>query len=110
MEHFTTLGRLSQEWWGEKWDARLRWFNEDGTRNHHGLGKPWPERFEDLCRSPGASLVLFQLGSEEKAALLKMLKGMLAYRPGGRLNVDEVLNSEWMADWALPQLKRMRKM
>lgn len=44
MEHVTVLSRLPSEWW-EKWDRRMEWFNEDGTRNNHSPGRPWAERF-----------------------------------------------------------------
>jgi serine/threonine-protein kinase SRPK3 len=33
------------------------------------------------------------------------MRGMLRFRPEERLTIDEVLRSEWMVNWALPQLE-----
>ncbi|KAL9947491.1 hypothetical protein ACHAQF_001329 [Verticillium nonalfalfae] len=39
---------------------------------------------------------------EEQGALFEVLKRMLAWRPGERPSVEEVLSMPWMAKWALP--------
>jgi serine/threonine-protein kinase SRPK3 len=39
-----------------------------------------------------------------------MLKAMMAFRPGERPTAKEILKSEWMRKWALPDLERMREM
>lgn len=49
-----------------------------------------------------------EVGNEEKAALFAILKGMLAFRPRERLTAEEVLESGWMKEWALPELEKMR--
>jgi serine/threonine-protein kinase SRPK3 len=41
---------------------------------------------------------------KETQAILDLMRGMLKFQPGERLNIDEVLKSEWMVNWALPQL------
>ncbi|KAF2996647.1 hypothetical protein E8E13_003375 [Curvularia kusanoi] len=41
---------------------------------------------------------------EETQAILQLMRGMLKFRPEERLTIDEVLGSEWMVNWALPQL------
>lgn len=109
MEHVTVLGRLPSEWW-EKWDRRLEWFNEDGTRNHHGLGRPWTERFEKFVQEPRRESDMEGIEDEEKAALFTMLKSMLAFRPEERSTAEEALTSKWMEDWAFPELERMKQM
>ncbi|PGH23273.1 hypothetical protein AJ80_02689 [Polytolypa hystricis UAMH7299] len=108
-EHVTVLGRLLPEWW-EKWDAHLQWFNEDGTRNHWELGSPWAERFEKFVQKPRRECGMEEVGNEEKAALFTMLKTMLVFIPGERLTAEEALEAQWMKEWALPELERMRKM
>ena len=42
---------------------------------------------------------------EETQAILELMRGMLRFRPEKRLTIDEVLRSEWMVNWALPQLE-----
>ncbi|KAI9932288.1 hypothetical protein ASPWEDRAFT_51039 [Aspergillus wentii DTO 134E9] len=106
IEHVTLLGRLPPEWW-EKWDVRLQWFNEDGTRNHEELGRPWAERFEKFVQEPRRKCGMEELGDEEKYALLGMLKAMLMFRPEERLTAAEVLESKWMKEWGFPELERM---
>lgn len=41
----------------------------------------------------------------ETRAILELMREMLKFRPGERLTIDEVLKSEWMVNWALPQLE-----
>lgn len=45
----------------------------------------------------------------EKGAFMTMIRPMLEYRPEKRCTVNEVLQSEWMTKWAMPDFKRMRK-
>lgn len=107
MEQVTVLGKLPSDWWG-KWDRRLQWFNEDGTRNHQELGRPWAERFEKFVQEPRRESGVGEIEDEEKASLFTMLKSMLAFRPEERLTVEEVLASKWMEEWSLPELERMK--
>lgn len=44
-------------------------------------------------------------GVEETQAILDLMRGMLRFRPEERLTIDQVLRSEWMVKWALPQLQ-----
>lgn len=44
-------------------------------------------------------------GEQETRAILELIRGMLRFRPEERLTIDEVLKSEWMVKWALPQLE-----
>lgn len=109
MEHVTVLGKLPPEWW-EKWDARSKWFNEDGTRNHEGLGKPWTERFEKFVQEPRQCDGMEVVGGEEKAALFDMLRSMLAFKPEDRISADDALECKWMKEWGLPETEKMKNM
>ena len=42
------------------------------------------------------------LGDEETRAILDLVGRMLAFEPGERLTIEEVLGSEWMVRWVLP--------
>lgn len=46
---------------------------------------------------------------EEKAAFLDLMHRMLVYLPEERLTADEVLQSDWMVKWALPDYERSLK-
>lgn len=108
MEHVTALGILPSEWWA-KWDSRSKWFNEDGTRNNRDLGRPWAGRFEKFVQEPRRRCGMEVIEEEEKAALFTMLKAMLAFRPEERLTAEEVLESKWMKEWALPEIEKMKE-
>lgn len=108
-EHVDVLCKLPPEWW-ERWDAQLKWFNEEGVRDRGGVARPWAERFEDSVQEPRRKYGMEEVGEEEKAALFSMLKAMMAFRPKERPTMEEILECEWMRKWALPDLERMRKM
>ncbi|KAL9097369.1 MAG: hypothetical protein Q9163_006348 [Psora crenata] len=107
-EHVDVFGKLPPEWWG-KWDARSRWFNEDGSRGDGQVGRPWAERFEYSVQEPRRRYGMEEVGDKEKAALFVILKAMMAFRPWERPTAQDTLESEWMRKWALPELKRIEK-
>ena len=45
-----------------------------------------------------------EVTEEEKAALIDMLKAMLAFKSGDRMTVKQILEPKWMKEWALPEL------
>lgn len=47
-------------------------------------------------------------GEEETRAFLDLMRRMLTFQPENRLTVEEVLGSEWMVKWVLPDLERCR--
>lgn len=106
-EHVDTLGELPSEWW-KKWDSRQEWFDEDGKRkDHQGPRRTWDERFEACVQQPRRQCGLGEFGEEEKAALFVMLKSMMKFEPEKRLTAEQILNSEWMTKWGLPEYKKM---
>ncbi|TDZ20684.1 hypothetical protein Cob_v006509 [Colletotrichum orbiculare MAFF 240422] len=67
---------------------------------------PLQEAFEDFIqkyRRKREGAGTFEDG--EKQAILDLMRRMLKFRPEERLTIDEVLQSEWMVKWALPQLE-----
>ncbi|KAJ5737796.1 uncharacterized protein N7483_002921 [Penicillium malachiteum] len=50
-----------------------------------------------------------EIEEEEKVAFLDLMRRMLVYRPERRPTADEVLRSEWMLKWALPEYERSLK-
>ena len=47
-------------------------------------------------------------GDDEVAAILDLMRRMLAFGPEDRPTVEEVLRSEWMMKWVLPDVERSR--
>ena len=43
---------------------------------------------------------------EEATAIIDLMRRMLVFRPEERPTVEDILQSEWMVKWALPELKR----
>lgn len=105
-EHVDTIGKLPSEWW-HKWDARLRWFNEEGRRDHGGVSRSLMERFNSSVHRPRQEFEMEDVGEDEETVLLAMLRAMLVYTPEGRLTAAEILESEWMQKWALPVLEKV---
>ncbi|KAN0066770.1 hypothetical protein V8E54_015160 [Elaphomyces granulatus] len=49
-------------------------------------------------------------GRYAKAALLNMLKAMMAFKPGDWTTATkQIIESEWMEKWALPELSRLKE-
>lgn len=42
----------------------------------------------------------------EKKAFLSLIRRMLTFDPTKRISVDEVLRSEWMVRWVIPDVKK----
>ncbi|KAF7171758.1 hypothetical protein CNMCM6106_006140 [Aspergillus hiratsukae] len=105
-EQVDALGKLPLPWW-LKWNSRMRWFNEDGTR-HSGNPRTWERRFSDSVQEPRQEAKIQEVGEEEKVALLGMLRAMLAFRLEERPSATEVMEGEWMQKWALPELAKCK--
>ena len=78
-------------------------------RQPTGDRETWPslenafEEFVQKYRRKREAAGTFE--EEETQAILELMRGMLRFRPEERLTIDEVLRSEWMVNWALPQLE-----
>lgn len=83
--------------------------DERKPRRPTGYRETWPpleEAFEEFVQKYRRKReAAGTFGEEETQAILNLMRGMLKYRPEERLTIDEVLRSEWMVKWALPQLE-----
>ncbi len=110
-EHIDVLG---YEGFPEHW--RRAWERPAGTEEMKNLPrKPtrspldeWPplenawEAFNQKFRRQRKTGIFDE---EESRAILDLMRGMLRFGPGERLTAAEVLESEWMVKWALPELR-----
>ncbi|KAF2456258.1 protein kinase [Lineolata rhizophorae] len=106
-EHVDVLGKLPPEWW-EHWSARPKWFDEQGSRIAGAAGKPWAEWFESCVQRPRREFRMEEFSEDEKVALFALLRSMLAFRPSERPDAEQILQSDWITTWALPELESIR--
>jgi serine/threonine-protein kinase SRPK3 len=111
-QHVDLLGKLPPEWW-QRWDARSKVFNDEGVRIDRTVRGPhmgsFEKRFKEAVQVPRRKGGMEEVSEEEKAALLKMLKAMMAFKPGDRMTAEQIIKSEWMEKWALPELSRLKE-
>ncbi|KAK0751238.1 kinase-like domain-containing protein [Schizothecium vesticola] len=102
-------GRLPSEWW-DRWELRAKWFDETGKplSNERDIWS-WDRRFDEWVNGLRPSCGTDLVKDDEKAALLELLRWMLAWRPGERPSADDVLETAWMKQWALPAYAEGRK-
>lgn len=98
--------------WREQWERQ----GEEDADGHKeipcrptGARDTWPtldNAFEEFVQKDRRNREAAGIFDEpETQAILELIRGMLKFRPEERLTIDEVLKSEWMVKWALPQLE-----
>jgi serine/threonine protein kinase len=105
-QHIDVLGPLPLSWW-ESWEERDVFF--DGNGNPKKGRDVWPpinEAFEEGVQKYRRMDKIGEFDREEASAILELVCRMLAFRPGDRPPAEEVLDSEWMVRWALPDFQR----
>lgn len=71
---------------------------------------PWPplevafEDFVQTYRRKRLNMGIFD--EEETKDILRLMRAMLRFHPAERLTIQEVLTSDWITKWALPELLR----
>ena len=105
-QQMDVLGPLPEQWW-ERWEERGEFYTDDGR--HREDGYPWPpmdEAFEMGVQKYRQMDGMGLFDKEERDAILDLMRRMLAFLPGERPTAEEVLGSEWMVKWALPDFER----
>ncbi|KAM0222994.1 hypothetical protein ACHAQD_003724 [Fusarium lateritium] len=106
------LGEIPEEWsaYGNK---RAEYWIED-VEAEHALAQPttevkstWDIRFERCVQQGRKEGGMKPMSKDEKEAFLDMMKKMIAFRPEDRMTAKELLESRWMKQWALPELKKL---
>ncbi|CAI7649154.1 unnamed protein product [Penicillium bialowiezense] len=106
-EHVDALGILPLEWW-RKWEARPLKFTEDGKPINRKPFRSWDDRFEDSVQRPRRDSDMPPVDEREMEALFDMLRPMLSFRPEDRPTTTQILDSEWMRKWALPEYGKIQ--
>jgi hypothetical protein len=106
-EQVDTRGSLPPRWW-EKWEARHKYFDENGKPNCGRQIRSWEDRFEKHIQLPRQDAGIPGFDVEEKAAVMDMLRSMLSFEPEKRLTAQEILKCRWIERWALPDFRKCR--
>lgn len=106
-QHIDVLGPMPSEWW-RRWEGRPQFFDEDGCPTESYRESRWPpleESFE-VGVQKWRRRMGDEFGEDEKAAFLELMRRMLSFRPEERPTAGEVLKSEWMVKWSLPDCEQ----
>ncbi|OJJ42601.1 hypothetical protein ASPZODRAFT_20370 [Penicilliopsis zonata CBS 506.65] len=100
------LGLLPPAWW-QNWDAKDQFFHENGQPKEGRY--VWPrmdKAFEEGVQEYRQKRQMGEFSMEETTAILDLMRRMLTFQPDKRPTAEEVLNSEWMVRWVLPDHER----
>ncbi|GAB1209820.1 hypothetical protein APSETT445_008605 [Aspergillus pseudonomiae] len=102
------LGPLPAEWW-RKWEVGRVDFAKHGEPidRPKSVNQSWEDHFETSVQRPRIEEGMPPLESRERDALLSMLRSMLSFRTEDRPSAQQVLESEWMVKWALPEFEKI---
>jgi len=112
-EHIDALGmQVFPAKWLDLWNsARTASSDPLIPRRSKGIRNAWPpplekafEEFVQAHRKKRPHLGL--IGAEEAHVFLDMVRRMLTFDPEERLTTRQVLETEWMIKWALPELEK----
>ena len=103
LDQVDALGPLPAEWW-EKWEARSEWF--PGEWQPRDGRWTFDRRFEESIQWLRRETGLETLSDEERDALFEMVRWMLSFRPGERPSAKQVLETDWMRKWAIPEYEK----
>ncbi|KAB8267701.1 kinase-like domain-containing protein [Aspergillus minisclerotigenes] len=108
-QQISALGPLPTEW-RETWEAHQNKPTEHGGPINQSRiqYQSWEDRFERSMQQPRIKEAMLHLELSERDALSSMLRSMLSFRPEDRPSAQQVLESEWMVKWALPEYEKIR--
>lgn len=107
-EQVDALGMLPPEWW-HKWEGRHSRFTEDGKPINRVPYRSWEDSFEQDMQEPRQRKGMPPIEQAERDAVFKMLKSMLKFRSENRSSAKQILECEWMVNWALPEYEKIRR-
>lgn len=111
-EQVDAMGSMPPEMF-EMWEERQHFFDDEQqpiNRISHGPTKAFSGRIDSAIVQARRRYEYGQLEEEERKALEALLRSMLAMKPEDRITAKDVLESEWMTEWALPDLNRAREL
>ncbi|KAJ5577308.1 hypothetical protein N7535_004234 [Penicillium sp. DV-2018c] len=100
------LGPVSKDWW-EQWKERGEFFDVNGRpAQDRYVWPPIEQAFEENIQKYRRLRHIGEYGREETIAILDLMRRMFSFLPEDRPTAEEVLKSEWMVKWCLPDFER----
>ncbi|KAG8406667.1 hypothetical protein J3458_021006 [Metarhizium acridum] len=100
------LGPLPPRWW-QRWEQRHQFFDEAGDSTQGGdPSPPLGEAFDVGVQKYRKKLNVGVFSQGEQTAFLQLLHQMLSFDPRKRPTAVEVLESDWVVEWAKPDFER----
>ncbi|KAF7630643.1 hypothetical protein AFLA_011264 [Aspergillus flavus NRRL3357] len=86
------------------------WQEKHGESIHQSkyLNRSLEDRLKKTVQQARIEARMPSFKSDEQDALLSMLRSMLCFQPEHRPSAQQVLESEWMVKWALPEYEKIR--
>ncbi|KAE8312104.1 kinase-like domain-containing protein [Aspergillus transmontanensis] len=86
----------------------IEWQEKHGESIHQSKyqNRSLEGHFEKTVQQARIEARMPSLESDEQDALLSMLRSMLCFQPEHRPSARQVLESEWMVNWALPEYEK----
>lgn len=108
-QQIDVLGPMPRSWW-ERWKEREKFFDADGgPKDSKSAWPPIEEAFEQGVQAYRRKLGQGHFEEEEATAILDLMRRMLTFRPKDRPSAAEVLESDWVVRWVLPDVNEALK-
>ncbi|PWY81554.1 kinase-like protein [Aspergillus sclerotioniger CBS 115572] len=108
-QQIDVLGPLPSSWWMQ-WPERSQFFDNEGRPKEGRYVWSGIELAFDECVQEYRRKSSCEFNTEEVTAIIDLMRRMMAFWPEELPTVYEVLQSEWMVKWALPELARRSQM
>ncbi|KAL8798912.1 MAG: hypothetical protein Q9182_006284 [Xanthomendoza sp. 2 TL-2023] len=96
------LGKPPEGLWNA-WEGRHEYFTPDGSCLRKAEVRTLKRRIERLMGGKTGD----RMAQEEREALEKMLRGLLAFDPTQRSTIHDVLSSDWMQKYGQPAIEAL---
>ncbi|KAF4967840.1 hypothetical protein FSARC_4675 [Fusarium sarcochroum] len=101
-EEWAAYGGRQAEYWVEDVES------EDAPVQQATKGGfTWDARFERCVQQGRKESGMKPMSKEEKADFIDMMKKIITFRPEDRASAKELLESRWIKQWAMPELRKL---
>lgn len=106
-QYIDVLGQMPQEWW-QGWEKGRGFFDKEQTRldTDERVWESMKDAFEKGVQRWRREEDMGVFSEDEAAAILDLMRRMLCYKPQDRPSAQDILQSDWMVKWALPDYER----
>ncbi|OTB17492.1 hypothetical protein K445DRAFT_57441 [Daldinia sp. EC12] len=107
VDHLGPSG-MPSSWW-DNWKDRSSYYTEahDPLPDHAKYIESWDTKFGEYIQYGLGAAGYPKISPKEKKAIINMLQPMLTWKPEDRCTASQVLKSEWMTQWVLPEYQKL---